>query len=423
MGDGGGGDGKFKIKRRHYEIAVGLVLLAGAIVGVLFGAGVFAQSDTVKAQKAFEKAVAALPPRDPACPTVVPGKRVVEYFASQRVGCASVPSGVTHVVLTYADLSTQSFQMTDLDTLACVGELRKRCISVVGGLGGSKPFDIAMVATQAAALVQKFKLDGVAVHDLTSTASTLPYMTALSASLKPLRATLSYDVFYTELDTDDGANCGGMRCFTDGVDALVDWVSVMVFSVSNDPVLAASIYDGAVSGFLAMWQKKLPPAKFNLGLCVDCGYGPGPSPAAIAAMASVARAAGGVSVHGSSNTPIQSILQALATPPPSNTTTNATTTSSSGSKCGAPPTTGRVVAYWGSEVDGCTTLPRGVTHVIFSFALLKQGLVTPSMQGSDATLRSCVQALHARCVQVLGALGGATNDAEMAALTNMTAMA
>ncbi|RHY24060.1 hypothetical protein DYB25_009941, partial [Aphanomyces astaci] len=367
-----------KIKKRHIEIAVGLVLLAGAIVGVLFGAGVFQDSAEVAAQKAFAAAAKAVAPRDAArCPVIPPGKRLIEQFASQRRGCASVTEGVTHVVLTYADLATLSFQLKDVDVLTCVSDLHKRCIYVLGGIGGDKAFDTSSVAADAVSLVNKFKLDGISVHDLSSQTSTLPYMTALSTALKASVAstTLSYDVFYSELDK-TLLNCG-TRCFADGVQDVVDWITVLAYSVSSDPVLASDVYADAISGVFDPWKAKLQ-GKLNIGVCIDCGYGPGPTIDDISIWANYSQSVGGMSVYGTDRMyAIQAILRPMPLP-----LRSSNISSSCGSNDGAP----RVVLFWGSEVGGCESIPRGVTHVIMSFSLVQDGNVTLSLQGNDATL-------------------------------------
>ncbi|ETV72105.1 hypothetical protein, variant [Aphanomyces astaci] len=399
-----------KIKKRHIEIAVGLVLLAGAIVGVLFGAGVFQDSAEVAAQKAFAAAAKAVAPRDAArCPVIPPGKRLIEQFASQRRGCASVTEGVTHVVLTYADLATLSFQLKDVDVLTCVSDLHKRCIYVLGGIGGDKAFDTSSVAADAVSLVNKFKLDGISVHDLSSQTSTLPYMTALSTALKASVAstTLSYDVFYSELDK-TLLNCG-TRCFADGVQDVVDWITVLAYSVSSDPVLASDVYADAISGFFDPWKAKLQ-GKLNIGVCIDCGYGPGPTIDDISIWANYSQSVGGMSVYGTDRMyAIQAILRPMPLP-----LRSSNISSSCGSNDGAP----RVVLFWGSEVGGCESIPRGVTHVIMSFSLVQDGNVTLSLQGNDATLRRCVLSLQQRCIKVLVSIGGETNSKAIADLVD-----
>ncbi|RHY34452.1 hypothetical protein DYB34_007483 [Aphanomyces astaci] len=389
-----------KIKKRHIEIAVGLVLLAGAIVGVLFGAGVFQDSAEVAAQKAFAAAAKAVAPRDAArCPVIPPGKRLIEQFASQRRGCASVTEGVTHVVLTYADLATLSFQLKDVDVLTCVSDLHKRCIYVLGGIGGDKAFDTSSVAADAVSLVNKFKLDGISVHDLSSQTSTLPYMTALSTALKASVAstTLSYDVFYSELDK-TLLNCG-TRCFADGVQDVVDWITVLAYSVSSDPVLASDVYADAISGVFDPWKAKLQ-GKLNIGVCIDCGYGPGPTIDDISIWANYSQSVGGMSVYGTDRMyAIQAILRPMPLP-----LRSSNISSSCGSNDGAP----RVVLFWGSEVGGCESIPRGVTHVIMSFSLVQDGNVTLSLQGNDATLR-----------RLLVSIGGETNSEAIAGLVDV----
>ncbi|ETV94639.1 hypothetical protein H310_11633 [Aphanomyces invadans] len=413
-----------KFKKRHAEIAVGLVLLAGAFVGVLFGAGVFQDSAEVATRKAFDSAANALAPRDIACPVIPPGKRLIQNIPSQRQGCSSVTEGVTHVVLTYADLAAKSFQLNDVDVLSCVSDLRKRCIYVLGGIGGDKMFNTSTVAADAAAVVSKFKLDGITVHDLSKSSSTLSYMTALSASLKALNATLSYDVYYSELDKTK-LNCG-TRCFAEGVQHVVDWLTVMAFSVSDDAVYAADIYADAIAGFLDPWKAKLQNAtgKLNIGVCTDCGFGPGPTSDDISIWTTYSQTAGGMSVYGSGDGMFRAI-QSIFQPKPLPIAMTRRPLSGNNSMCQSDNSSHapRVVLYWGSEVGGCETIPPGVTHVVMTFALVKDGAVSLTLQGDDATLRRCVVSLQQRCIDVLVSIGGDTDNHQLAGVTDMDTFA
>ncbi|EQC31135.1 hypothetical protein SDRG_11319 [Saprolegnia diclina VS20] len=82
--------------------------------------------------------------------------------------------------------------------------------------------------------------------------------------------------------------------------------------------------------------------------------------------------------------------------------------------CIAPPPSQRVVLFWETQVDGCTTVPPGVTHIVFGFALVQQSRVVPTFQGAEATLRACIAALQERCIVVMASIGGATNVDGMA---------
>ncbi|RHY28288.1 hypothetical protein DYB32_006097 [Aphanomyces invadans] len=229
-------------------------------------------------------------------------------------------------------------------------------------------FNTSTVAADAAAVVSKFKLDGITVHDLSKTSSTLSYMTALSASLTALNATLSYDVYYSELDKTK-LNCG-TRCFAEGVQHVVDWLTVMAFSVSDDAVYAAT--------------------------------------------------AGGMSVYGSGDGMFRAI-QSIFQPKPLPIAMTRRPLSGNNSMCQSDNNSHapRVVLYWGSEVGGCETIPPGVTHVVMTFALVKDGAVSLTLQGDDATLRRCV----VRCIDVLVSIGGDTDNHQLAGVTDMDTFA
>lgn len=54
----------------------------------------------------------------------------------------------------------------------------------------------------------------------------------------------------------------------------------------------------------------------------------------------------------------------------------------------------RTVVFWQSEVDGCEKVPVGVTHIVWGFALVADGVVVPTFQNSDAYIKSCVKSLR-----------------------------
>ncbi|ETW03728.1 hypothetical protein H310_05107 [Aphanomyces invadans] len=80
----------------------------------------------------------------------------------------------------------------------------------------------------------------------------------------------------------------------------------------------------------------------------------------------------------------------------------------------------RVILFWQSEVTGCEQVPDGVTHVVFGFAQTFGGRVNPTFQGNIAP---CVQALRQRCMYVMGAVGGANNNAGMSTIHDPDAFA
>ncbi|KAG7379797.1 hypothetical protein PHYBOEH_011758 [Phytophthora boehmeriae] len=83
----------------------------------------------------------------------------------------------------------------------------------------------------------------------------------------------------------------------------------------------------------------------------------------------------------------------------------------------------RTVAFWQSEVAGCDTVPDGVTHVVFGFALVADGVIVPSFQSSDDAIKQCVQQLQARCISAMASIGGSTNNDNMSEVSNATLFA
>ncbi|EGZ09813.1 hypothetical protein PHYSODRAFT_318356 [Phytophthora sojae] len=83
----------------------------------------------------------------------------------------------------------------------------------------------------------------------------------------------------------------------------------------------------------------------------------------------------------------------------------------------------RTVAFWQSEVAGCDTVPDGVTHVVFGFALVADGVVVPSFQSTDANISQCVQQLHDRCILAMASIGGSTNNQNISDVANATLFA
>ncbi|KAH7467231.1 hypothetical protein PRIC2_010960 [Phytophthora ramorum] len=97
--------------------------------------------------------------------------------------------------------------------------------------------------------------------------------------------------------------------------------------------------------------------------------------------------------------------------------------SASASSCSTVAAQDRTVAFWQSEVAGCDTVPDGVTHVVFGFALVADGEIKPSFQSSDANIKQCVEQLHARCISAMASVGGSTNNQNMSKVANATLFA
>ncbi|KAG6974752.1 hypothetical protein JG688_00002878 [Phytophthora aleatoria] len=103
--------------------------------------------------------------------------------------------------------------------------------------------------------------------------------------------------------------------------------------------------------------------------------------------------------------------------------TSASPSSTLPSSCSPVAAKDRTVAFWQSEVAGCESVPDGVTHVVFGFALVADGVIVPTFQSSDATISQCVEQLHERCILSMGSIGGSTNNENMSAVANATLFA
>ncbi|ETM40754.1 hypothetical protein L914_13407 [Phytophthora nicotianae] len=103
--------------------------------------------------------------------------------------------------------------------------------------------------------------------------------------------------------------------------------------------------------------------------------------------------------------------------------TSATSASTLPSSCSPVAAKDRTVAFWQSEVAGCDSVPDGVTHIVFGFALVSDGVIVPTFQSSDATISECVEKLHERCILAMGSIGGSTNNENMSAVRNSTLFA
>ncbi|KAG7377188.1 hypothetical protein PHYPSEUDO_012040 [Phytophthora pseudosyringae] len=93
------------------------------------------------------------------------------------------------------------------------------------------------------------------------------------------------------------------------------------------------------------------------------------------------------------------------------------------SSCSRGAAKDRTVAFWQSEVAGCDTVPDGVTHVVFGFALVADGVIESKFQSADATISQCVKQLHERCILAMGSIGGSTNNQDMSEVANATLFA
>ncbi|CAK4446516.1 unnamed protein product [Aphanomyces euteiches] len=412
---------------KHWRILLSMVALAGATAGVLVGTGVFTKS---VAPADFE---AMSPSRDSACPVVAPSQRVVEYWPSSQRSCSSAIAGVTHVVLEYVEVSDKvNFDMEN--TLAkCLVAMRQKCVYVMGALASDKT-DLTATnpPNKAVRWLDRYPLDGFVILSSSTSSSSLSSLHSavhtISSAVKAKSSSL-----LVALDV-DGAQ---FETFPTDVVEDVDWVNVRLYNAKTSK--SSAIYDDAAQagGLFAQWQGLMPLSKLCVGICVDC-RSDGLSIDTLTSWTQFAHSAGGVTIDSSSGNSAAStsnwndVIQAVL-PAPSNATTAPTTpqstlktnlttrtTAKPSSKCGNKP---RLVEFWGSEVDGCESVPDGVTHVILSFALVQGGVVLPSFQGSDAAVKTCVTKLHSKCIAVMGSIGGDTNRDEMALITDASAFA
>ncbi|KAG6621382.1 Carbohydrate-binding protein [Phytophthora cinnamomi] len=106
-----------------------------------------------------------------------------------------------------------------------------------------------------------------------------------------------------------------------------------------------------------------------------------------------------------------------------NSSSSSGTSESLSSSCSPVAAKDRTVAFWQSEVAGCDSVPDGVTHVVFGFALVADGVIVPSFQSTDANISQCVEQLHARCILAMASIGGSTNNQNMSEVANATLFA
>ncbi|KAF0714790.1 Aste57867_3696 [Aphanomyces stellatus] len=78
----------------------------------------------------------------------------------------------------------------------------------------------------------------------------------------------------------------------------------------------------------------------------------------------------------------------------------------------------RVILFWQTEVGGCDQVPDGVTHVLFGFSQVFQGVLDPKLQSPQPNIAGCVQALRRRCIYSMGVIGGANNNYGMGSINN-----
>ncbi|KAF0692602.1 Aste57867_16331 [Aphanomyces stellatus] len=409
-----------------------VVILAGGAVGVLLGTGVF---DKTSSDADFE----SIPARSAACSIVMPAQRVVEVWPTQTRGCSSTAFGVTHVVLPFVEVSAKLTLDVQTNLAKCIPLMRAKCVYVLGALQGPlTDISNANTPTDAARLLTRYRLDGLSIQDFKSSKEKL--QSAVPAIASAVKASMPAAILTMDVDV---SNSDG---FPSGVDQSLDWVNVRAYNVDSDTDKSNDLYANATtpSGVFDTWKARLTsPAKMNIGVCVDCS--PRPPLGAVAAWATYGQqSAGGMTIDGSvtqldlwatitqtvvasTNTsglvipttlappvPTRAINASTVAPPTTNQTKAAT-------KCGT--TRPRLVEFWGSEVAGCETVPDGVTHIIFSFALVQGGVVVPTFQGSDASIAACVAKLHTKCVFVLASIGGDTNRDQMAAIADPVAFA
>lgn len=259
-----------------------------------------------------------------------PHLRTVVFWQTEVDGCEKIPSGVTHVVFGFAlvdganDRVVPVFQNTDEEIQMCVKTLRSKCIASLGSIGGStnneaiaNVTDVRAFAASAVELVQKFNFDGVDIDD--ETVGSDYNATRLVSSVQATRAALdevdktlllTYDAYFNEGEPSfckNEAFASYTRCFPTEILAFVDWVNIMAYNVAQNEVIAADIYEKALTTTFVDWKAQLGGdfSQAAIGVCVkkSCAYGPGPSEEVIASWNKLARAigtGGGMMVYAAS---------------------------------------------------------------------------------------------------------------------------
>ncbi|OQR94366.1 carbohydrate-binding protein [Achlya hypogyna] len=337
------------------KVAIAVILVIGAVIGILAGVGVFSSSSSASEKSTPNKdnalssdsstsptpvssgttpsttinangTVSVLreghPDRPASCKIVPPGKRVAVFWMTEIAGCDTVPDGVTHVYFAFAEIAgglvNQTFQTSDANVTACITSLRKRCILALGSVGGANANKYMKTITNskafadsAMALVKKFKFDGLDIDDESvgpefDGKRVLGYMKELYTAMKAdgNNYLLTYDTFMYEGNLATCAQATYIRCWPVGLEKYVDWVNVMAYNINNDPVAANNQYVAATKPgqIFSQWAELVTPAKLAIGTCSKGGdaYGPCPSDAVVSAWTKWAEDYGGMMVWAAS---------------------------------------------------------------------------------------------------------------------------
>ncbi|OQR92988.1 carbohydrate-binding protein [Achlya hypogyna] len=234
-----------------------------------------------------------VPPAE--CPSVPPSRRLVVFWSSETEGCASVPTGVTHIVVGFAlvhdGVVDPTFQGARATLLECIAAWKARCITVMASIGGATNVagmegidDAGAFAASALALVHEYGFDGVDIDNESVGANfdasrVVEYMTALRSAFKggPTAYWISYDVFVFEgvqAYCADPNRTAYSRCFPTALLPLVDWVNIMAYNVDTNSTAAARFYADATTATFPEWFSTHlggDGSKATLGVCVGAG--------------------------------------------------------------------------------------------------------------------------------------------------------
>ncbi|KDO25206.1 hypothetical protein SPRG_20785 [Saprolegnia parasitica CBS 223.65] len=335
------------------KIAIAVILLLGAVFSILGGVGVFSSSTSVSDKATPDHqtksngsstsltpatgtaAPGSLPDvvvnssvreghldRPASCKIVPPGKRVAAFWMTEIGGCETIPDGVTHVYFAFAEIQAglvnQSFQTSEANMTACVSALRKRCILVLGSIGGANASkymktvkDPQAFADSAMALIQKYKFDGIDMDDESvgpefDGMRVLAYMKALYVAMKANGNSylLTYDAFMYEGNLDTCKSATYIRCWPVGLERYLDWVNVMAYNINDNPASANGMYMAATKpgDIFSRWVTLVTAPKVMIGTCSRDGdaYGPCASAAVVSQWTKWATNYGGMMVWAGS---------------------------------------------------------------------------------------------------------------------------
>lgn len=255
------------------------------------------------------------------CPPT--SKRIVAFWQSEVDGCDKIPEGITHIVFGFSVVNNDgvaelNFQNSDKYIKSCIKKLKKKCIKVMGSIGGAnnnnelaKMSDINKFVSSIIKLVDKFKLDGIDIDDEVvgeqfNKLKIIQYIKLLREQKPNLE--LSYDAYFYEgvssrCSHPDYSNHS--RCFPQEILEYVNWINIMAYNIELDPIKAEHIYSSAIDTVFLEWEKQLKGdfSKATIGICTpkSCAYGIGPNDQIINSWIEFAKTRGGMMVYAISS--------------------------------------------------------------------------------------------------------------------------